>query len=67
VLPAGISGQQLANRLKEHNPGLKIIFTSGYSRELLDEHFRTRTELNFLPKPYAPAKLTELIRVCLDK
>src|SRR5438445_6166726 len=34
VMPAGVSGQQLAGRLKELHPGLKIIFTSGYSAEI---------------------------------
>jgi len=67
VMPQKISGLELAEKLWKDKQHLKVIFTSGYSRELLDEHFRTRTELNFLPKPYAPAKLTELIRVCLDK
>jgi PAS domain S-box-containing protein len=67
VMPQKMSGIELANRLWKENEALKVIFTSGYSRELLDEHFQSRTDLNFLPKPYAPAKLTELIRVCLDK
>jgi two-component system, cell cycle sensor histidine kinase and response regulator CckA len=67
VMPQKMSGIELANRLWKEKEELKVIFTSGYSRELLDEHFQSRTDLNFLPKPYAPAKLTELIRVCLDK
>ena len=67
VMPEKISGIELADKLWKDNQHLKVIFTSGYSRELLDEHFRSRSDLNFLPKPYQPAKLTELIRVCLDK
>jgi CheY-like chemotaxis protein len=67
VMPQKISGIELADKLWKEKQQLKVIFTSGYSRELLDEHFQARTELNFLPKPYHPAKLTELIRVCLDK
>src|SRR5206468_599754 len=67
VMPQKMSGIELANRLWHDRPTLKVIFTSGYSRELLEEHFQSRTDLNFLPKPYAPAKLTQLIRICLDK
>jgi PAS domain S-box-containing protein len=67
VMPQKISGIELADKLRTDKQQLKVIFTSGYSLELLDEHFRTRTESNFLPKPYAPAKLKELIRTCLDK
>src|ERR1043165_9989545 len=67
VMPQKISGIELADKLWKDKHDLKVIFTSGYSRELLDEHFSTRSDLNFLPKPYAPGKLTELIRICLDK
>ncbi|HMC26340.1 MAG TPA: ATP-binding protein, partial [Verrucomicrobiae bacterium] len=67
VMPEKISGIELADKLWKDKQQLKVIFTSGYSRELLDEHFRSRSDLNFLPKPYQPGKLTELIRVCLDK
>ena len=67
VMPQKISGVELAERLHKEKERLKIVFTSGYSLELLDEHLRSRSEFNFLPKPYAPAKLKELIRACLDK
>jgi two-component system, cell cycle sensor histidine kinase and response regulator CckA len=67
VMPQKISGIELADKLWKEKQDLKVIFTSGYSFELLEEHFQTRADLNFLPKPYAPAKLTELIRVCLDR
>jgi CheY-like chemotaxis protein len=67
VMPQKISGIELADKLRTEKPDLKVIFTSGYSLELLDEHFRTRTESNFIPKPYTPAKLKEMIRACLDK
>jgi two-component system, cell cycle sensor histidine kinase and response regulator CckA len=67
VMPQKMSGIELANNLWKDKQNLKVIFTSGYSLELLEEHFQSRSDLNFLPKPYAPAKLTELIRICLDK
>jgi len=66
VMPQKISGIELAEKLRKEKEQLKIVFTSGYSLELLDEHLRSRSEFNFLPKPYAPAKLKELIRTCLD-
>jgi CheY-like chemotaxis protein len=67
VMPQKISGVELAEKLRKEKQQLRVIFTSGYSLELLDEHLRTRDEFNFLPKPYAPAKLKELIRTCLDR
>ena len=67
VMPEKVSGVQLADRLRNDKQQLKVVFTTGYSLELLDEQFRTRTESNFLPKPYTPAKLKEVVRSCLDK
>src|SRR5262249_52276780 len=31
VMPEGVSGRQLAERLQKDDPGLKVIYTSGYS------------------------------------
>ena len=67
VMPEKVSGVQLADRLRNDKQQLKVVFMTGYSLELLDEQFRTRTESNFLPKPYTPAKLKEVVRSCLDK
>ena len=67
VMPQKMSGIELADKLRREKEQLRVIFTSGYSLELLDDQVRSRTEFNFLPKPYAPAKLKELIRTCLDR
>ena len=67
VMPKEISGVQLADRLQARKRDLKVIYTSGYSIELLDKHFQSRGEFNFLPKPYHPLKLAETVRTCLDK
>jgi hypothetical protein len=52
--------------LLQENNDLKVIYTSGYSIELLDRHFGARPDVNFLPKPYHPLKLAEAVRTCLD-
>ena len=67
VMPQKMSGIELAEKLRREKEQLRVIFTSGYSLELLDDQLRSRSEFNFLPKPYAPAKLKELIRTCLDR
>ena len=66
VMPQQISGLELADRLIKEKNQLKVIYTSGYSIELLDHHFGSRPEVNFLPKPYHPLKLAEAVRTCLD-
>jgi CheY-like chemotaxis protein len=62
VMPDGISGLQLADRLKTENPGLKVVFTTGYSAELLGKDFVLREGVNFLQKPYPPQKLVQTVR-----
>jgi two-component system cell cycle sensor histidine kinase/response regulator CckA len=62
VMPDGISGLQLAEKLKSENRGLKVIFTTGYSAELMGKDFQIKEGVNFLQKPYPPQKLVQTVR-----
>jgi PAS domain S-box-containing protein len=66
VMPEAISGLELADKLLTRKRDLKVIYTSGYSIELLNKHFQAGTDFNFLPKPYHPLKLAQAVRTCLD-
>jgi two-component system cell cycle sensor histidine kinase/response regulator CckA len=66
VMPDGISGLQLAETLKAQNPKLKVIFTTGYSSELMGKDFQIKEGVNFLQKPYPPQKLVETVRNGLE-
>jgi two-component system NtrC family sensor kinase len=59
VMPGATSGKELADRLRAQKPGLKVIFTSGYSREA-DKDFLSEG-VNFLHKPYHPPTLRDMI------
>jgi signal transduction histidine kinase len=63
VLPGGVTGRELALQLQESKPKLKVIYTTGYSAELLDAQGEP---VNFLQKPYPPEMLTQTVRMCLD-
>jgi len=65
VMPDGVSGRQLAERLKADNPALKVLYTSGYSTELLGKDLALQEGLTFLQKPYPPAKLVQTVRNAL--
>jgi PAS domain S-box-containing protein len=67
VMPEGISGRELAERLQAQKPGLKVLFTSGYSVDIIRRDFAMRDGLNFLQKPYRQHTLAQAIRDCLDK
>jgi len=66
VMPDGVSGHDLAQRLLAQKTGLKVIYCSGYSLELADRDAVLQPGDHFLPKPYTPEKLATLVRGCLD-
>jgi len=67
VMPEGISGVQLAERLLTDRPDLKIILTSGYSSNEVNAELMARVCARFLQKPYSHNDLARIVRDCLDK
>jgi PAS domain S-box-containing protein len=66
VMPEGIMGGELAERLLAQNPRLKVIYTSGYSPGMAGKDLSLIEGRNFLPKPYSIGKLAQFVRECLD-
>ena len=66
VMPGGISGRQLAERLQAQDPDLKVIYTSGYSPGMAGKDITLLEGFNFLAKPYPPSRLANVVRECLD-
>ena len=68
VMPEGISGLDLAQRLRILKANLKIIIATGYSQEMarLSAH-KEAADMNFLTKPYEARVLAHAIRNCLDR
>jgi two-component system cell cycle sensor histidine kinase/response regulator CckA len=64
VMPEGVSGRELAETLRARKPSLKVIFTSGYSSEVMGES--SLGDIRFLQKPYPPPQLAQTVRECLD-
>ena len=62
VMPGGMTGRELATRLHQDRPGLKVLYTSGYSDELLESNGVAPGEADFLPKPYTPQMLLSALR-----
>jgi PAS domain S-box-containing protein len=66
VMPDGMTGSELAETLQAQNPNLKVVYTSGYSEEVLQQDFAMRSEVHFLQKPYHQDALIKIIRAALD-
>ena len=65
VMPESISGWQLAHRLRGERPDLKVVYTSGYSPELIGGDFELETNRVFLAKPYHSDKLARVVSDCM--
>ena len=65
-MPGGINGRELAERLRGEKPGLKIIYSSGYTDDMLGRNSVLRDNENFLEKPFDPDKLLRRVREILD-
>jgi CheY-like chemotaxis protein len=65
VMPQ-MGGMAMAQWLKATDPGLKILFTSGYTDEAVARHGVLDNGTAFLPKPYTPAILANKVRAMLD-
>ena len=66
VMPDNMNGRELAEKLWAERPGLKVIFTSGYSSDIVGKDFKLEPGLNYLQKPYQPQALALAVRRCLD-
>ncbi|HEX7617769.1 MAG TPA: PAS domain S-box protein, partial [Verrucomicrobiae bacterium] len=66
IMPGNMNGRELAEALWMERPELKVIFTSGYSADVVGKDFKIEGDLNFLQKPYHPQTLALAVRHCLD-
>ena len=66
VMPGNLNGRELAEQLVQEKPGLKVLYTSGYSMDLIGTSLTAREDFVFLPKPYHPDTLAQMVRKSLD-
>ena len=51
VMLEGISGRELADRIRVIDPRLRVIFTRGFSEEIAGREMQLKAGQNFIPKP----------------
>lgn len=66
VLPSGMSGADVVAKARETHPGLKALFTTGYSRNAIVHHGRLDKGVHLLPKPFSFEDLAVRVRDVLD-
>jgi CheY-like chemotaxis protein len=61
------SGKELADRVSELRPGVRVIYMSGYTDRDIVHHGVLDAQVHFLPKPITPEPLLELVARVLGK
>jgi two-component system cell cycle sensor histidine kinase/response regulator CckA len=66
VVMPGMSSQAVTEQLSQKQPGLKLLFMSGYTDEMIARQGILASEVPFLPKPFSPTVLARKVREVLD-
>jgi PAS domain S-box-containing protein len=67
VVMPGISGRELADRARALQPQLRILYTSGYTRDAIAQGGRLDLGIAILPKPFTYSALATRVRDVLDR
>jgi two-component system NtrC family sensor kinase len=66
VLPGGMNGRQLADEARRRRPDLKVLFTTGYTRNAIIHQGRLDADVDLLTKPFTSEALARKVRQILD-
>ncbi len=66
VLPGGVNGRQLSDRAAVLKPGLKVLFTSGYTENAIIHHGRLDAGVQLLSKPFRALDLLLKLRRVIE-
>ncbi len=66
VMPGNLNGRQLAEKIAEQRPDLKVLFTSGNTYGVIPMQSHGEPNIQLLTKPYRRAELARMLRRCID-
>jgi signal transduction histidine kinase/ActR/RegA family two-component response regulator len=66
VLP-GMNGRELADRFRIGRPDTKVIYTSGYTRDLIAHRGVLHDDISYIPKPYTADQIAAKVREAIRK
>jgi two-component system cell cycle sensor histidine kinase/response regulator CckA len=66
VVMPGLTGPELAERLRGTRSETKVVFMSGYTTEVMDQYGLVRSGAPFIGKPFTPDLLVRKVREALD-
>ncbi|MDB5048096.1 MAG: Histidine kinase [Fibrobacteres bacterium] len=66
VMMANMGGRELAEKLSQCRPDMKVLFMSGYAEDCYPKGWEARDGIEFLQKPFSPGVLAQKVRSVLD-
>jgi hypothetical protein len=66
VLPGGMNGPEIARQAQARRPDLKVLFTSGYTGNAVQQLETLKADVRLITKPYAIDDLAQTVRAALD-
>jgi two-component system cell cycle sensor histidine kinase/response regulator CckA len=67
VVMPGMGGPDLAEALRPRFPHMKVLFSSGYTDDVVVRHGLLQEKVAFLHKPYSPLSLVKKVRQVLEE
>ncbi|HEX6736645.1 MAG TPA: response regulator, partial [Vicinamibacteria bacterium] len=67
MLPKGMTGRQVAEDLARERPGLRVLYASGYSEDVLQHRGQLAPGLQLLSKPYNFDELATAVREAMGR
>ncbi len=67
VVMPGMNGRELAGRLARRRPGLRCLFMSGYTADVIAHHGILEGGVDFIQKPFSKTVLAARLRAVLDR
>ncbi len=66
VLMPDMNGKDLVSKLKLRHPGIRSLFMSGYSADIINQNGVVEEEIHFIQKPFTVRALSNKVREVLD-
>ncbi|MBI3483637.1 MAG: PAS domain S-box protein, partial [Acidobacteria bacterium] len=67
VVMPGMGGRELAGKVKQQRPKIKVLYMSGYPDQAIFQHGVLERGVAFLPKPFSRYDLVRIVREILDR
>ena len=66
VVSPGLSGPMVADRIAESQPGMRVLFMSGYDHTNVVQRYVVEKGYALLTKPFTPEQLAKKVREVMD-